>query len=150
MASSRTQIQADPPKRGRPTIFSEQLAKEICSRITNGDGRSLRSVCEDDDMPNISTILAWLADKDKDDFSKQYARACESRAQVFFDEILEIAKDNEIPVDRARLMIDSRKWILARMNPKKYADKGIVIEANSEGTGPAQVIFRDVRQEKHG
>lgn len=27
-------------------------------------------------------------------------------------------------VARAKLRIDTRKWVLARMNPKKYSDKG--------------------------
>src|SRR5699024_11757761 len=43
-----------------------------------------------------------------------------------FEEIFEIA-DTAIPdaaeVAKARLRVDTRKWALARMNPRKYGDK---------------------------
>lgn len=51
-------------------------------------------------------------------------RACEQRADQYFDEMLDIA-DNALPeeVQKAKLQIDTRKWVLARMNPVKYGDK---------------------------
>ena len=45
---------------------------------------------------------------------------------TLFEEIFEIA-DDVIPdaaeVAKARLRVDTRKWALARMNPRKYGDK---------------------------
>lgn len=113
---------ASKPTRGRPTLFNDELALEICERIANG--RSLRSVCLDKDMPAISTVMDWL--NNNDDFSEQYRRACEDRETTHFEEMLTIA-DEVLPetaeVARAKLRIDTRKWVLARMNPKKYSDK---------------------------
>ena len=58
---------------------------------------------------------------------KRYARACEQRAEVLADEMDDIAnaKDNDdnIKVQRDRLRIDTRKWALAKMHPKKYGDR---------------------------
>lgn len=39
---------------GRPTIYSEELALAICTRIAGGE--TLRSICEDAGMPDKSTI----------------------------------------------------------------------------------------------
>ncbi len=110
------------PQLGRPTLFSDELALEICERIANG--RSLRSVCLDKDMPNVATVMRWI-DKNSD-FCEQYRNACEDRETTHFEEMLTIA-DEVLPetaeVARAKLRIDTRKWVLARMNPKKYGDK---------------------------
>lgn len=111
------------PKMGRPTLFTDELALEICERIANG--RSLRSVCLDKDMPHMATVMRWI--DDNSDFCEQYRRACEDRETTHFEEMLTIA-DEVLPetaeVARAKLRIDTRKWVLSRMNPKKYSDKG--------------------------
>ncbi len=71
-----------------------------------------------------STVFRWLAKHE--DFRDKYAKATEARADSIFEEIFEIA-DNAIPdaaeVAKARLRVDTRKWALARMNPRKYGDK---------------------------
>lgn len=75
------------------------------------------------------------------ELGKRYARACEDRADALADEILEIADDNlndskiligkngietEVEntewVNRSKLRVDSRKWLLAKLHPKKYGD----------------------------
>lgn len=111
---------AKKPKMGRPTIYNEELVAEFLYRIAKG--RSVASVCQDDDMPHRATIYEWLAQNG--DFSDRYARASEQRADHYFDEMLDIA-DKALPEDvqKAKLQIDTRKWVLARMNPKKYSDK---------------------------
>lgn len=113
---------ASKPTRGRPTLFTDELALEICERIANG--RSLRSVCLDKDMPHMATVMRWI--DDNSEFCEQYRRACEDRETTHFEEMLTIA-DEVLPetaeVARAKLRIDTRKWVLARMNPKKYSDK---------------------------
>lgn len=105
---------------GRPTIYSEEIITEFLYRIAKG--RSVASVCQDDDMPHRATIYEWLAQNG--DFSDKYARASEQRADHYFDEMLDIA-DKALPeeVQKAKLQIDTRKWVLSRMNPKKYGDK---------------------------
>ena len=67
----------------RPSKFTPELAVEICRRVA--DGRSLRSVCRDEDMPNADTVNEWRINRAE--FSEQYARARERRAEVLADEI---------------------------------------------------------------
>ena len=106
----------------------------ICERIE--DGESLRSVLKDKDMPSSQTFYIWVDGNDIK--SKQYARACELRAENEFEDILKISDnigkdlitlpdgrevvDNAV-IARDRLRVDARKWRLSKMNPKKYGDK---------------------------
>ena len=85
--------------------------------------------------------------------SKQYARACEMRADVIADEIMEIAdnvggdmitlKDGREVVDNAvvnrdRLRVDSRKWLLAKLQPKKYGER---IDVDHSTTGIIDIEY---------
>lgn len=92
-------------------------------------------------MPTQTTVFRWLADDRFADFREQYARAREAQAEAIFDEMLDIADDatndfmerksekgegwelNGEHVQRTRLRLDTRKWMAARLAPKKYGDK---------------------------
>lgn len=113
---------ATKPKTGRPSDYLPEVAADICSLLA--DGESLRKVCERQGMPNKATVFRWLAQHE--DFRDQYATATETRADAIFEEMFEIADEvaeEAAAVGKARLRIDTRKWALARMNPKKYGDK---------------------------
>ncbi len=138
-------------KKGRPSLYTAKLAANICQRLA--EGKSLRSICRDDAMPAISTVMGWLFDGDHDEFSEQYARAREAQAEVRADEIVDIADDdtNDFTADkdgkrvadnehiqRSRLRVDARKWIAAKLLPKRYGDK---LQHTGEGGGPVTFIM---------
>ena len=118
--------------------YSEKEIEEIFETILkqiSRDGLSLRKILAQSNMPSSQTFYDWL-DKDKEK-SKQYARACEDRQDLIFDEILDIADENNADVyvddtgkavidgnvvQRSRLKVDARKWALSKMNPKKFGD----------------------------
>lgn len=109
-------------KTGRPSDYLPEVAADICSLLAEGE--SLRKVCERPGMPSKTSVFRWLAEHQG--FRDQYAKATETRADAIFEEIFEIADDateESAAVAKARLRIDTRKWALARMNPKKYCDK---------------------------
>ncbi len=103
---------------GRPTIYSNALAEEICRRLA--DGLSLRRVCEADDMPNRDTVRRWLGKREP--FRRMYVAAREMQAEHFVDEVIEIADTDDNPT-HARVRIDARKWAVVKLAPKKYGDK---------------------------
>lgn len=124
---------------GRPTIYTEGLGKEICRRIVLGD--SLRSICIEEGMPCRETALTWASDVHHP-FSDQYTRAKQIQALGMSEELLEIADDgtndwmerrnkdgstyeavNEEVIQRSRMRIDTRKWILSKMLPKTFGEK---------------------------
>ena len=75
-------------------------------------------------MPCLATVIKWLSEKA--DFLAQYRTATEARAESIFEDILEIADDQEENVQRSRLRCDARYWVLARMAPKRYGDKQVI------------------------
>ncbi len=127
-------------KGGRPTVCTPELTHIFCFRLL--DGESLRSICTDDAMPARSTVLYWLAGAwpegdPRREFLGQYARAREVQAELYADDIIEIADDadddvlkdakgNPVPntarLNRDRLKIDARKWVVTRLLPR-YAKK---------------------------
>jgi hypothetical protein len=104
----------------------------VCERISAGESlRSILHTGRESHLPAPVNFLRWLTENDS--WDKQYVRACQVRADLMFDELLEIA-DSEPPdilrVQDNKLKIDTRKWILSRMNPKKYGDKNTVEISN--------------------
>lgn len=139
---------------GRPTIYSQELVDKICKRIAEGE--SVRVICYSEDMPSQGTIYSWLLDEDKKEFLEKYARARNTQAEVLFDEILEIAddgtndymtitkgndsynvEDREV-TGRSRLRVDTRKWYLSKVLPKKFGDK---LDVMSDGKALPTPIF---------
>ena len=125
---------------GRPSSYTQEIASVICERLSMGE--SLRSVCRDENMPAISSVFKWM--NEHEEFSKQYARAKQESADAMAEDILEISdsakndwmekhgKDdagwvlNGDHVQRSRLRIETRKWLMAKMKPKKYGESSTV------------------------
>lgn len=118
----------------------ENAIKLIFDRIS--DGESVRGILNNERDKKIypSRILfnEWI-DSDEN-LAIQYVRACEDRADKIFEEILDIADEtsndvvqmdidgiivertNHEVIQRSRLRVDARKWMLGKMQPKKYGD----------------------------
>lgn len=119
---------------GRPRVYGQETRDEICRRISQGE--SLISICKSEGMPDKSTVLDWLFKEP--DFAAQYARAREAQAEHYLDEIIAISDDSALDTEmgedgvertnhevvaRARLRVDTRKWAMSKLAPKKYGDK---------------------------
>lgn len=116
---------------GRPTDFTEDLAREICARMR--EGRSLRAICRDDeDMPSQRTVYYWLESNEA--FLQKYVCAREGQADSIFDEAQDIA-DSATPEDVqvARLRVDTIKWRAGKLAPKKYGDAQHVKHSGPDG-----------------
>ena len=115
---------------GRPTTYSDEVADIILERITAGE--SVNSIVQIDGMPSSSTIYLWLSKYP--DFSERYARAREAQQDAWSDKILSICEQEE-DVNRARLKVDTHKWLMARLAPKKYGDsKNLNVDAKVQMT----------------
>lgn len=140
---------------GRPSDYSAEIATLICTRL--GLGESLREICRDDDMPSKSTVMRWLASNSE--FRDQYACAREVQADYYAEEIIEISDDgsndwmerrrsdgsseeveNKEVLARSRLRVDTRKWLMARMAPKKYGDKITQEVTGADGAALVPII----------
>lgn len=123
---------------GRPTDYTPELAEDILTRIMEGQG--VAEIGRDETMPSERTIFRWLASND--DFCQRYTCAKEISAEYMAEDMLDIA-DNAVNdwmkrngkededywvangehIQRSRLRIETRKWLMSKLKPKKYGDK---------------------------
>jgi Asp-tRNA(Asn)/Glu-tRNA(Gln) amidotransferase B subunit len=110
-------------KKGRPSIYTDDLAVKILSRISMAE--SVRRICEDEGMPDIDTIYQWLF-KDLNGFAERYARAKQEAMELKSEEIEQIVdsvQKDTASIAKARLQVDTKKWLMSKLAPKKYGEK---------------------------
>lgn len=134
---------------GRPTDYTEDKASLVLAMMT--EGMSIKKICETPGLPDPRTIYRWLSANET--FRQNYAKAQIDRATVFAEEILEISDDssddilvdgdrispNSVSVSRDKLKVDTRKWLMSRLDPKRYGDK-ITQEHTGADGGPVQFV----------
>ena len=126
-----------------------KIFNDICDLIING--KSLRTALKIiDNSISGSTFFEWIrSDGEK---SKQYARATEERAELMFEDMFDIADDstddfvktegggklNSENIQRSKLRVDTRRWALSKMQPKKYGDK-LDLTTDGEPINPVNI-----------
>jgi hypothetical protein len=130
-------VQGDKP---RPTIYDAELAEKICLRFATDPDMTLNILNAEPDMPTVYTLYDWL--RDHSEFEKLYARSRDIQYDLQAERLKQLARTPLIGtikvtrtggkdggstevrehdnVDRTRLIIDTDKWILSKMRPKKY------------------------------
>jgi len=149
-------------KQGRPSLYSEDLADTICARLHESDEgelpESLRAICRDDDMPNVSTVTRWLGEYDY--FKAQYAYARALRKDALMDRFIYLAQrirgyaegSYEIAsavVSAVKAEMDAIKWILSKEFSRDYGDK-LHSEITGADGGPIEqeVVITDKVEER--
>jgi len=95
----------------------------ICARLAEGE--SLRSICADATMPAACTVREWIL-ADLHHFATRYARARDKGLDNMADECLVIADSATAEDAQARrLSVDTRKWYLSKLAPKRYGDQQV-------------------------
>ena len=139
---------------GRPSDYTEEMAARICSELA--DGKSLKAICTADEMPDKATVYRWIAAHET--FRDLYARAREDQADTLADEIIDIADTPVLGVktktgkdgveltegdmiEHRRLQVEARKWVAAKLKPKKYGDK-VHNEVTGANGGPLVVSWQ--------
>jgi len=129
--------------------FTEEIFGAICERMAEGEG--LRKICSDPEMPSRSTFLRWV----ENDTGRQakYQKAREALMDWYSEEILSIAWDdskdtikredkpdlcNHEWIARSRLKVDTLKFLMAKLHPKRYGDK--LPEAMEEKSSVAELM----------
>lgn len=124
-------------KRGRPSLYSEELVDRICEKIATSNKGLHSIIAENEDFPSFGTVFSWLGQADKKYFLDKYTHARELQAEFMADEMIKIAddssndtvetefgeKENKEWTNRSRLRVETRKWIASKLKPKVYGDK---------------------------
>ena len=134
----------------------QQIFDDICELIISG--KSLRFALNEVSLP-AKTFFVWL--RDNEVLSKQYARATTERAELMFEDMFDIADDgtndwmekkndkgegvgwsiNGEHIQRSRVRIDTRKWALSKMMPKKYGAKAEQVEESENNTPTIKIEY---------
>jgi hypothetical protein len=103
-----------------------QLVERACRHIAAGT--TLTAFCRSrPELPAPSTMIGWLLDDE--DALALYLRAEQIACVELGQRLMEFAQhddpetDNVVRVSRAKLVVDTAKWKLARMLPKLFGDK---------------------------
>lgn len=152
------------PHNKRTYEQEQEIINEVCQLIE--EGMSLRKAVKKIGI-NHSTFFKYI-DNDENAESNlrkaQYARATELRAEAMADEILDISDDssndtiytekgeieNKEWTNRSRLRVDSRKWLLSKLMPKKYGDKIDVTSDGEKVTTSASIVVNVVPPNDEG
>lgn len=111
--------------------LDDALKAEIIQRTASGE--LLNSILKEPEMPSRWAVYA--AQKSDEQFAADMQTAREIAADVLADELLEIsdhaAEDyksdgsiNYEVIARSKLKTDTRRWLMERMDPRRYGTKG--------------------------
>jgi hypothetical protein len=124
-------------KRGRPSIYTPKLAREICDRLSKGE--PLAVICRDDHMPAVRTVSLWK--ETQAGFAADFTRARDEGYDAIAAECKLIADTPQIgervEVDpkgkkyvvredmlgHRKLQIETRLKLLAKWDPKRYGER---------------------------
>lgn len=134
--SHKTKAPAKPTKPG-----SEERAK-VSALVLEGmrNGLSAFKACQAAGVPQ-STFNRWVDDDAT--LAENYAHAREDLIERMASEVMELA-DSEVPetgdgkkdwqaIQKHKLQVDTRKWLLSKLAPKKYGDK---LEVSGDPANP--------------
>ena len=115
----------------RPSEYSPDVVFEICAQVA--DGKALTAVCDESDtLPSFRTVYNWL--QTHPEFLQEYARAKQIMAERMAYDIVRIADSADAESYNAcRLQVDTRKWLLSKLQPKVYGDAQLLKHADADG-----------------
>ena len=134
------------PSGRKPIPYDEEIASEVCERLAQGEG--LEGICDDPRLPCEMTIRKWMAQQPL--FMEAYARAREQQMEKWSDDVVKIADDasgdyvdrvgkdgvvervvDPETVQRSKLRIDTRKFLMAKLAATRYGDR---VDVNVSGS----------------
>src|SRR4051795_1213338 len=120
------------------SVYTSALADTICERLSEGE--SLRSICRDPGMPTEGAVRAW-ARENRDGFAPRYRLARELQLEFWADQIVEIADASASDPRDRQVRIDTRKWLMSKLAPRRYGDRLLVA---GEAESPIRILHEQV------
>ena len=129
------------PKPARPIEERAIIARQVFNEMRQG--LSAYKACVKIGIPQ-GTFNGWL--NEDASLAEDYARAREELHEFIAAEIIAIA-DAPVPsnekggfdpgaIQKQRLQVDARKWLLSKLAPKKWGDK---IEVSGDSENPLKI-----------
>jgi len=121
-------------KRPASSTYDPAIAEKILQQIAKG--KTLNGICRQPGYPPPDTFVTWVRG-DLDGLTKRYALARELQHDAMADDIQDIGDDQTLDPNSRRVMVDGRKWLLARIS-KRYRDNA-ALEVEQRTTTVQQV-----------
>ena len=104
--------------------YSEEAYAKVLDRIALGEPTG--SICREKGMPGTDAF--WSKLNRDPTYAARYARAKAAAMELMADETLRIADETKtctdhVQVNAARLRVDTRKFLMAKLAPKRFGDK---------------------------
>ncbi len=97
-------------------------------------------------MPTKTTVMRWLDEPENAPMRDLYSRAREQMLECWAGKIVDIAEedagadeDTQTKVARARLRVDTMKWLMSKLSPRKYGDKVELEHKGAVGLGITKI-----------
>jgi uncharacterized protein YutE (UPF0331/DUF86 family) len=100
---------------------SEDQILEIFERMENG--KTLKASCTESKL-NYTNVVKRISDSEE--LTKHYVRARDGFARYMVQHMFEVAADETIDVQRAKLIVDTAKWFASRTLPREYGERTAV------------------------
>ena len=104
-------------KGGRPSSFNQDIADAIVKHITGGGHMSKVK-----ELYGLDPATVWSWRRKHEGFDEAVARAEEARAELWSDQLIEIA-DTDEDANRARVRIDARWKVIGSLLYRRYGVK---------------------------
>lgn len=135
----------------KPLNYTKEQKKELFTKICNDviENKTSFNQAILNNKITLTTFYSWLIDDDS--LKELYNYAREIRSDTLFEEIIVIADTTEEGIkikettkgteilkgdmtDHRKLRVDARKWVVSKMNPKKYGDKVEIDHSSKDGS----------------
>jgi hypothetical protein len=132
--------------------MTEQQFESICKEIETSS-LGLGKICEKQGLTRFS-VLDFI--RVNEDGANRYARAKELQMDYLAEEIINISDDssndtistdkgdmeNREWVNRSKLKVDTRKWLMSKLAAKKYGDK-LDVTSGGDKIAPFVITLTD-------
>lgn len=118
-------------KSGRPTMYTSELANEICDAIASSELGLCHLVDQNPHWPERQVIFIWR--RKHPEFDDKYTKAKEDQVEVSVEHMQEIMNEPHKYIDMQtghmkvdtgmlRLKMDAIRWQAGKLKPKKFGE----------------------------
>jgi len=154
MTKPKQKAAAPKRKPGTPHPDKNQKIEIVLDLMSTGGAQSCYKACQAAGVA-IGTFYEWVNSDAL--LAERYAQARNSLIEHIASEAMAIADEpaallptgaiDSAAVQKQRLQIDTRKWLLSKLAPKKYGDK---IEVSGDAENPLAIKTIERVVVKHG
>ena len=141
-------------------IYDDEIREKILRRLESGE--TLRSICKTEGMPTEGAVREWADQDQPEGFGTRYAQARDMGLDAManltldvaatpvkarqvktvhtgepstedFEDGVEVEVVTKDAVERSRLHVDTLKWYLSKLAPKRYGDRIAVEHSGNIG-----------------